>query len=296
MTQGDLGILQDQLTPPSAVEGNDWNKEIEPKLRAAALRRMFRSTEMLALRAPQLRPMVTPVADGYAVFHGPGAMSSFARELGTSRPVAEHELSGLEQFYTNSGCSIRVWVSDRTHSSLLEMLHGRGYVSGSYSINWFRPLDSDLIPCEHRDIEVVPVAVDLYECWIQTVAAGFFEESEAVIPDLIPTSFFNLFFALGCAPDDQAFLAKKDGEYVGGAVLNVADGIAMLRTASTRFPRRNEGVQQALLAARLKCAREQGAIIAVSQTPLSGPSAHNLRKFGFQPFRSGCMMEKSVGQ
>ena len=294
MTQVEPDVLQNQLTSPRVVEGWDWNGEIEPKLRAATLRRMFVSTEMLALRDPQLDPIVTPVADGYAVFHGPGAMSSFAREVGTSRPISGKELSTLEQFYTDHICPVRIWVSDHTHSSLLEMLQGRGYAAHSHSVNWFRPLDSDPIHCEHRNMEVLPVAADLYDRWIQTVAAGFFEDHESVSPTTIPTSFFDLFFALGCAPDDQAFLVREHGEYIGGAVLNVADGIAMLRTASTRFAHRNAGVQQALLAARLKCAREQGARIAVSQSLPSGPSAHNLRKLAFQPFRSGCMLEKSI--
>jgi len=142
----------------------------------------------------------------------------------------------------------------------------------------------------------LPVAAQLYNRWILTVAAGFFEGNELVSPTAIPTSFFDLFFALGCAPDDQAFLAAKNRDFVGGAVLNVVDGTAMLRTASTRYAYRNRGVHQALLVARLKCAREQGARLAVSQTWESGPSAHNLRKLGFQPFRFGCMMEKSIVQ
>lgn len=294
MTQAEIGILQEQITRPPAVQGWNWDKEIEPRLRMAALRRMFLSTEMLALRYPQLNPVVTPVADGYAVFHGPGAMSSFAREVATSRPISGRELSTLEQFYADHGCPVRVWVSDRTHSSLLELLYGRGYAARSHSINWFRSLDSDPLHCPRPNIEVLPVKGQMYDDWSQTVAAGFFEDNGPVSFTTIPASFVDLFFAFGCALDDQAFLARIDGDFVGGAVLNVADGVAMLRTASTRFAHRNTGVQQALLAARLKCAREQGVRVAVSQTPPSGPSAHNLAKFGFRPFRSGCMMEKSI--
>lgn len=294
MTHTELGIPQKQLTSPSVVEGWNWDKEVEPKLRAAALRRTYVSTQMLALRDPRLDPIVMPVADGYAVFHGPGAMSSFAREVATSRAVSDRELTILEQFYADHGCPVRVWVSDRTHSSFIEMLYGRGYAACSRSLNWVRSLDSDLIHSQQPSIEILPVTGELYESWFRTVAVGFFEDNKPVSPTMIPSSFVDLFFAFGCAFDDQAFLARIDGDFVGGAVLNVADGIAMLRTASTRFVHRNSGVQQALLAARLKCAREQGARIAVSQTPPSGPSAHNLAKFGFRPFRSGCMMEKSA--
>jgi GNAT superfamily N-acetyltransferase len=276
---------------PSVFASCELVKAIEPKLRAVHLRRTFLTTEMLALRDPQLNPMIKRVADGYAVFHGRDAMSSFAREVGTSRPVTENELSALEQFYRDHACPVRVWVSDRTHNSFLDVLQDRGYAARSHSVSWFRSLDRGPIHCEHRNVEVLPVASHRDERWIQTVAAGFFEDDESVSPTEIPSSFVDLFFALGCAPGDQRFLALKDGEYVGGAVLNVADDVAMVRTASTRFARRNMGVQQALLATRLKCAREQGARIALVQTPPSGPAAHNMTKFGFEPFGYGCIME-----
>jgi hypothetical protein len=294
MPEIDLSMLKNHLISPAGLPGWNWNKEIEPKLRATAVRQTLVSTQLLGLRDPGLNPVVLPLADGYAVFHGSDAMGSFAREVATTRPISANELSMLEQFYSDYGCRIRLWVSGRTHPSLLEMLRDRGYGSGSHSLIWFRSLDSDPISAEYPDIQVQPVAANLYNHWIQTVAAGFFEGHESVGLAAIPTSFIDMFFALGSAPDDQAFVAGKHGEFVGGAVLNVADGIAMLRTASTRFTERNTGVHQALLAARLECARAQGARIAVSQTAASGPSAHNLRKLGFQPFRVGCMMEKSM--
>jgi hypothetical protein len=71
MTGVELGIHQQSSRP--VVEDWDWNQEIEPKLRAVALRGTFVSTEKLALRDPQLDPIVTPIADGYAIFRGPGA-------------------------------------------------------------------------------------------------------------------------------------------------------------------------------------------------------------------------------
>ncbi len=141
---------------------------------------------------------------------------------------------------------------------------------------------------------MVRVASAMRYHWVETVATGFFEESDSASSSLVPRSFLNLFFALGCAPDDQAFLARQRGEDVGGAVLNVHDGLAMLRTASTRYSRRNTGVHQALLTIRLRCAKEQRAKVAVAQTPPTGPSAHNMRKLGFEPYSFGCMMEKSV--
>jgi hypothetical protein len=287
-------IPQDRIT--SALEHWYWNKEVEPQLRAAALRQTLASTRLLALRDPQLNPSVVPVADGCAVFQGRDAMGSFARELGTSRPVTARELQAVEEFYTDHDCPVRVWVSGRTHKSLLEMLHEQGYAPSSPSFIWLRSLESDSVSCEHPEIEIVPVPMDLYNGWIQTVAAGFFEQNGAASASAVPDSLFDLFFALGCGPDDQAFLAHKDGGFVGGAVLQMSDGIAMLRTASTRFIHRNSGVHQALVAARLKCAQAQGAKLAVSQSLPSGPSAHNLRKLGFQPLRSGCMMEKRIAR
>lgn len=287
-------IPQDRIT--SALEHWYWNQEVEPQLRDAALRQTLASTRLLAVRNPHLNPGVAPVADGCAVFQGRDAMGSFAREVGTTRPVSAKELSALEEFYTDQNCPVRLWVSGRTQKSFIDMLHERGYASSSPSFIWLRSLQTDPISCEHPEIEVVPVPMDLYNAWIQTVAAGFFEQNGAAPASAVPNSVSDLFFALGCGPDDQAFLARKDGGLVGGAVLQMSDGIAMLRTASTRFVHRNSGVHQALVAARLNCAQEQGARIAVSQSLPSGPSAHNLRKLGFQPLRSGCMMEKRLRQ
>ena len=106
-------FLPNQLTTPPVLEGWDWSTEIEPKLRATALRQTLVSTQLLALQDPQLNPIATPVADGYAVFHGPGALSSFAREVGTSRPISTNELATLEQFYADHSCPVRIWVSSR---------------------------------------------------------------------------------------------------------------------------------------------------------------------------------------
>ncbi len=285
-------VQENQILPTAIVKRWPGNQELEAKLRAANLRRMFVSTRMLALRDPQLNPVVVPVADGYAVFHGATSMSSFAREMGTSRAITALELSALERFYADHACRVRLWISDRTHGSLVKLLDGRGYAVHSRSLTWLCPVDRAPIRWASSNIEIVPVTVPLYAEWIRTVASGFFEESESALTSAVPLSHFDLFFALGCAPDDQAFLARMNGEYVGGAVLNVADGIAMLRTASTRFSHRNRGVEQTLLYARLQCAREQGARLAVAQTPPWGPSAHNLKKLGFEPFRCGCIMEK----
>lgn len=210
MPQIELGILQDRPIPPLVAQARDWSKEVEPKLRAAGVRRMFASTQLLTLRDPGLNPTVTPVADGYAVFHGVGAMSSFARELGTSRPISKRELSTLEQFYVDRSCAVRVWVSDRTHSSFVEMLHDRGYAARSHSVNWFRSLDSAPTYCQQSNIEVVLVTGQLHENWVRTVTAGFSEDNESVSPTTIPITFFDLFFALSSAPDDQAFLARID--------------------------------------------------------------------------------------
>jgi hypothetical protein len=122
------------------------------------------------------------------------------------------------------------------------------------------------------------------------------EQDRSIDVRELPEAALDVYFALGCAPGDQSLLARRKGEYLGGAVLTPFGEIAMLRTASTRFVHRNSGVHQTLIAARLRMATEQGARVAVTQTPTHGPSAHNAVKFGFKPLRIGYIVEKaSIG-
>ena len=76
-------------------------------------------------------------------------------------------------------------------------------------------------------------------------------------------------------------------------MLQMADGVALIRTASTRFAHRGNGVQTALIAERLKAASESGCDVAFSIAERGGGSQRNLEKFGFMLLQEGSTLSRA---
>jgi hypothetical protein len=271
----------------------EWDDRFELQLKKAGMERLWALTDALRVRCPSLPISVARIADGLAVYHG-GGPSSFVRELATTRPVGEAEIEEIEAFYATRRFPVRIWISDRTEPSLVKTLRARGYVGRAPLQMWWLSLEGAAIP-EVNAAEVLVVSGRACEQWATTVSAGFMEGHCPLHDACVPAEVRDLYFSLGCAWGDQPFVARREKEYVGGAVLTVFGEVAMLRAASTRYVCRNQGIQQTLISARLRVAVLRGARVAVAQTPIDGPSAHNLRKFGFKPLRSASILEKIVG-
>jgi hypothetical protein len=144
------------------------------------------------------------------------------------------------------------------------------------------------------EIEVRPVASDEFELWARTVAAGFQEVDSSIDAPELPVRSLDLFYCLGFAEGARPFLVHLNGEAVGGGVLFVDGDTAYLRTTSCRFVHRRNGVQTALLSARLQQAQQAGCSIAISSTDGASTSARNLERFGLQPLSVSYMMSKDA--
>jgi GNAT superfamily N-acetyltransferase len=83
-------------------------------------------------------------------------------------------------------------------------------------------------------------------------------------------------------PGWQCFLAWDGDRAAACGALYVDGDVAWLGAAATRPAFRGRGAQAALVAARLRRARELGATRAASETSLDGASLRNLRRAGFQ--------------
>ena len=75
-------------------------------------------------------------------------------------------------------------------------------------------------------------------------------------------------------------------------MLEIQDRVALVRTASTRFAHRRNGIQQALIAERLRAAARAGCDVAFSMANKGEESERNLRRFGFEFLQDGCMLSK----
>jgi GNAT superfamily N-acetyltransferase len=113
--------------------------------------------------------------------------------------------------------------------------------------------------------------------WSETILDGF---GFAGQDDRARVGWWNRMLA--GLPHATLVLALRGGRPVGAAILLVHGGTASLGGTATRVDHRRQGVQAALLAARLRMARAAGCSLAVVTADPGGTSARNCERAGFQ--------------
>jgi len=276
-----------------SVAAFNWNADWENRYRALSYDHVVASTQALLQRDCTIGASVLKIGNGYALYHGPDSAMTAASSIGTGDGNYQQELAAVEDFYLSRACRPRLWTNPTTNPEFLRLLYSRGYRPVTTVQTWIR--SAWRIPTISLADDIAVRVVDEIESdiWIQTVAAGFQENQETVnapVPD--PTA--DAFFSFAFAPGFTAVLAFRNNQPAGGGVLAQGHGLAILRTASTRFQHRGKGVQRALIAARLQYAIESGSQVCLATTSIdpADHSAKNMALFGFQKLRLSSLMEK----
>jgi ribosomal protein S18 acetylase RimI-like enzyme len=165
-----------------------------------------------------------------------------------------------------------VVLSPYADMSLPTLLGERGY----RITEWNSVLVRELKPGDRfdtGDMEIRPVRPDEVLRWAEVLARGF-SEAGNITPDV--------FLPLVTAPSSMAFLARVEGQIVGGGAgsLFPAEGIAAMYGAATLPEFRNRGVQNALFQARMRRAAEAGCRWAVVCTQPGTVSQRNAERNG----------------
>ena len=155
-----------------------------------------------------------PVGGGYAHFRGPAHPLNQA--LGLVDPVSEAELEAVEAFL---GAPTVLELSPGADQDLWALLARRGYRLQTFQQLWVRELSGLRSP--DPEVEIHPARPDEARTFNQVVAAGFAERDDwrEVTP------FFEVSLDVS---DAWGFLASVDGEPVGGGMLGVVEGVALL--------------------------------------------------------------------
>lgn len=251
------------------------------RLQAQSVTMLRAATTAMAVRSPETRPLLAEMAGGCLAFSGTDIPLTCAVGVGTDRPASENDLQAVESFFKSRKSPVRLVISERTDSRLASLLRDRGYQSSTIMQNWWHQLERRATFRPKSNVEIMPVSHRQAEDWARTVAAGFEEETSAVDERDIPHRVIDLFYCLGFGDGAQPFFAVYEGAVAGGGVLHVTGETASIRTTSVRFKYRKKGIQNALLAYRLNAAARAGCRFAFSSTDGPGPSARNLRRFGF---------------
>lgn len=180
-----------------------------------------------------------------------------------SRPPTAAELAAFEAFSAGHGHTPTLHLLSPAAPGMLDLLAAHGYVLDG--VVHFYTHDLHRLPAVALDVREEPDPA----AWTALAAQGFGPGSE------------NVMGLVAAAPHTRRFVAWLGGEPAGAALLSELGEVAALHGTATRPECRGQGVQQALLAARLCAALEGGGTLAtVSAAPGSG-SERNIVRAGF---------------
>jgi len=211
------------------------------------------------------------VGGGVAVRAGPG--SPVSQALGLLAEISAADLDRIEELL---GTPSQVELTPHAHPSLPRLLGERGYRISEWHQMLARPLET-AFPEAPSGVEVSRLRPGDEPAWAGLVAASFQEKDEP------PAGDARLVLATTTAEGAACFIARVDGQPAGGASAFVSASRAAVLSGAGVLPRfRGLGVQRALIAARLRYAKEMGADVAASSTLPNSVSQKNLERFGFR--------------
>jgi GNAT superfamily N-acetyltransferase len=214
------------------------------------------------------------VAGGRAIYTGPRALFSVALGVGLGGPVCAGDLERIESLLGQDGGAVRVELSPFCDPSLGRELARRGYGVEHFQLVWWRRPGP--VPAPPPGVTVRPLRVGEERTW-----AGLFFQAHTGRPaaaEVELTSGLNL----TRAPCNTCFLACVREEPRGVGVVSATGGVALLSGDGVPPPYRGQGLQLALIHARLAWAAEQGCDVATAATEPSTASQRSYEKAGFR--------------
>jgi GNAT superfamily N-acetyltransferase len=253
-------------------------------------------TRRLMLGCAAVAQQTEPLGGGLLLASEPGTWCNFACGVGLGRAFSDADLARLESFYTERGLEPRIETSPYMHSQALAQLAERAWVVRRFETVLYRPLHAgeafEPIVRSPRGmrIEIVQPHDDAtLHAWASVQCEGFMPPGSGPRPEDIAlakrTIDHRTSFAFLATMDGQPAAAgacEVRSESAGQMQTDAAIPIAALFGLSTRERFRRQGLQQALIAARLAFARQRGAIVAtIGGSPGAG-TERNVRRMGFE--------------
>ncbi|MEZ4462675.1 MAG: GNAT family N-acetyltransferase [bacterium] len=219
------------------------------------------------------------IGSGWMACDVPGSWADYAAGLGEDGPVTRHELEELVAFYVSRNRVPKLQLTPYQHPSLLENAVATGFAPFEFETllaHWLEdlPTPRSLSGYSFRILEPTsPADVDAF---VDAQNLGFFDGN-------MPNGMVNITRRVLGHSRTTAWLVEFDGEPVGSAGIEVFEGSAVLIAGAVVAEHRRKGVQQALMARRLRHAAELGCEYALVQSMPNGPTERNALKLGFVP-------------
>jgi GNAT superfamily N-acetyltransferase len=190
----------------------------------------------------------------------------------------------MVDFYASRGIEPRVELSPYADDALVRQLADAGFVVRVYENILFRPLGGPerieaprAAPPGLRIGVIDPGDAGLVREAARVVALGFTPPGQEVREEDL-----DVWSRCAAHPRTTLLGAFLDGALVGAGSLEISGEIATLFGLSVLEGFRRRGIQQALIAERLRRAAASGASVAtIGARPLV-PTERNVRRMGFQ--------------
>ncbi|MFH5230629.1 GNAT family N-acetyltransferase [Antrihabitans spumae] len=236
------------------------------------------------LRRGDDKGFVVPVAGGMASYADENSPLNKVAGLGFGGVPTAAELDEIERAFFALGSPVQVELAHLVDPVIGQRLTERGYRLEGFENVLGLAVSADTERIVPAGVEIRPSAGDEFEAWIDLVAAAFAAPDtqgaashEEFPREVIAAAMRDFVSAAGVA----RYSAWRDGELAGGASVRISDGVAQLTGAATAFTHRRNGVQTALLTARLADAAAAGCDVAVVTTQPGSKSQQNVQRQGF---------------
>jgi GNAT superfamily N-acetyltransferase len=236
----------------------------------------------MAVQLPNSTASWMSVAGGRAIFTGSDFFTNRAIAMGLRGPVSRGDIEHVETFYAERGVPSEIEIASLADRSLIRLLSQLGYQLIRFRniyVQRLSPHSTTGMEAHTRSplIEVHQVDASTASAWSQTLQDGFEYTTTA---DRKRIDIWNQM--LLSLPGLTPLIAVLAGKPVGSASVLVVGSTAMLGGAATLPVFRRQGVQRALIEARLAVATQAGCELAVVTADPGSSSGRNAERTGFQ--------------
>jgi GNAT superfamily N-acetyltransferase len=226
---------------------------------------------------------VIPIAGGVATFAEEDSPFNKVAGLGFGRVPSAAALDEIEHAFAARGAPVQVELAQLADPAIGTLLTERGYRLVSFENVLGLGLGGETERLIPPGVEVRLSGDDELEAWLDVVLDGVAHPDTEGVPshEEFPREVVERAERDFVAAGVIRYVALRDGVIAGGASFRIAEGVAQLTGAATAPEHRRQGVQSALLSARLADAAAAGCDIAVVTTQPASKSQQNAQRRGF---------------
>ncbi|MDX2064397.1 MAG: GNAT family N-acetyltransferase [Fimbriimonadaceae bacterium] len=211
------------------------------------------------------------IAGGVAGFRGDGDFCTQTVAIGVDGAMTEADWRTLDEFYAGKCTAYEFKLSPLSDAADRRRIVLRATDITEFETILVRSLAD--VPAL-ADVVIEPIPTDMYRAYMDRAAAWFF-------PGMDHAALGDSIYASIVASEASLFGIRDGDQWVAGAALTIANGVAWLTGGAVDPEYRRRGYHRALIAYRLREAARRGADIAAQGALAGSVSQTNAQSNGF---------------